>query len=129
MSGGAYNYDDIRSCETVFRYGVEPVYGFGSDDYGDYRRAARESNPLNDRLVSELVYDVFCLIHSYDWFICGDTSGDTYYPDLAFFKAKWLKITPSELVKREIDTSIDNLREELYRGFVNGSDKYGGGRR
>lgn len=41
---------------------------------------------FEDREISELVWDVFDLIHSYDWYASGDTCKETYLKGKAEFK-------------------------------------------
>ena len=41
----------------------------------------------------------------------------TYKADIEYFKNKWLKPTASELAKSEIDKSILEVKEELYKAL------------
>ena len=68
-----------------------------------------EEDPLEDREISELVYDVFCLLHSYDWYKEADTSEDTYRKDVKYFKDKWLN--------KSQDERIDSLRESCRKDY------------
>ena len=90
-------------------------------DYGDegfsQSKYARRNNPLGDKMISELVWDVFCLLHSYDWYMEGDTSKETYLEDLKRFKNKWLKVSEKELVQREIDKTLVEARRDLMLSF------------
>lgn len=72
---------------------------------------------MKDKQVSELCWDLFCLMHSFDWMISGDTGDETYEADLRYFKDKWLKATPKILAKREVDKSLAELKEDLYNEF------------
>lgn len=78
---------------------------------------ARKINPMEDKQVSELVWDVFCLLHSLDWYQSADTCEETYREDLAYFKNKWFKKTDKEMSKEEIDKQISELKEDLYKTF------------
>ena len=42
---------------------------------------------MGDPEISALVYDLFCLLHSYDWAESGDTDMDAYQKDVEIFKA------------------------------------------
>ena len=75
------------------------------------------NNPLGDPEISALVYDVFCLLHSYDWAESGDTDMDAYQKDVAAFKKRWFKKTRAAQIKEMIDICADNLKEDLYRAF------------
>ena len=55
MSGGRFDYIDSRCKSEIF----------GWDD--------RFRNVFEDREISELIFDVFDLIHDYDWYASGDT--------------------------------------------------------
>ena len=49
MSGGRFNYMDSTIKNEIFGWTNKPI------------------NVFEDREISELVWDVFDLIHSYDW--------------------------------------------------------------
>jgi hypothetical protein len=119
MSGGAFDYDNDALCHKVFDWTVYPINSLGEKgEYDSSRKRARRIDPLHDKMLSELLYDVFCLLHSLDWYGSGDCVEDIYLKDIAYFKSKWLKASVSELSKREIDASIDELREELYHTLL-----------
>ena len=112
MSGGHFNYQNDSLCEEIF--GIYPNYG----DRGFSRSAqARRKNPFKDFIISELVYDVFCLLHSFDWYESGDTGEEDYREDVMRFKDKWLATQPSARVKEIVDDEIIRLRDELYKSF------------
>lgn len=110
MSGGRFNYQNDYLCYDIFNV---------SCNYGERgfkcSKEARKINPLEDKMISEIVFDVFCLLHSYDWYASSDTSEKTYREDIKYFKDKWFKKSPDMLVKEEIDKSITELKEELYK--------------
>lgn len=113
MSGGHWNYTNDYLCNDIFGYRCEPGYGIGSKSQSDNAMTARIVNPMDDRMVSEMVYDVFCLLHSYDWCISGDTNSEDYRADLIAFKKKWLSRDGESLIDTEIDKRIDMLRKEI----------------
>ena len=98
MSGGRFDYIDSRCKSEIF----------GWDD--------KFRNVFEDREISELIFDVFDLIHAYDWYDSGDTSEGTWLTAKDVFKKKWLK-RDDERVKRVIDNAIDEVREELYKTY------------
>ena len=120
MSGGHFNYQNDRLCEEIYQYMVLPNYG----ERGFSQSAtARRINPLEDLVISELVFDVFCLLHSFDWYESGDTCEETYREDVARFKDKWLKAPLTSRAKEIVDDEIIRLREELYTAFnIEGGD-------
>lgn len=110
MSGGAFNYTNDRACQEIFSW-MSPDYG----EYGFSKaKDARKLNPFEDRQLSELCWDMFCLLHSLDWYKSGDTGEDTYFKDVRYFKDKWIVKGGEAIQKEEIDKSIEELREELY---------------
>jgi hypothetical protein len=90
-------------------------------DYGEegfsQSKYARRNNPLGDKMISELVWDVFCLLHSYDWYESGDICYETYLEDLKRFKGKWLNVPTDELVRREVEKALAEARADLYKTF------------
>ena len=110
MSGGRFNYENDYLCSGIFN-----IYCDYGEDGFKCSKEARKRNPLEDKMISELVFDVFCLLHSYDWYASGDTSEKTYQEDIKYFKDKWLKKPADKLIKDEIDKDIAELKEELYK--------------
>ena len=118
MSGGHFNYQNDRACEEVFDWDVSPDYGMGDKSYHKHVNVARRMNPLEDVILSELVYDVFCLLHSCDWYKSGDTGEETYLKDVAYFKAKWLGTPVQDIVNREINAACEDLKIRLKKELV-----------
>lgn len=114
MSGGHFNYDNDRACNEIFGWGVSADYG---TEGFEQSKLARRINPLEDLVISELVFDVFCLLHSYDWYRSGDTCEETYRDDVKRFKQKWLKSLPKTHIKEIVNDETARLRDELYKSF------------
>lgn len=114
MSGGLWDYRNDDLAREIFTWSMSPNYGNKGFSQAN---AARARNPLEDKMISELVWDVLCLLHSFDWYKCGDTCEDTYKKDLKYFKNKWLKVTPNELLLREIDKTLVEARVSLKQSF------------
>ena len=114
MSGGYWNYENDRAARTIFGWNMDVDYG---EDGFKQSKNARRKNPLGDKMVSELVWDVFCLLHSYDWYIEGDTCKETYMDDLKRFKTKWLGVPLEEMWLREIDKALTEAKEDLIKTF------------
>lgn len=125
MSGGRWNYGECNLGYDMFP-GCDVCYGLGDDNkskYGNYTesvRLARKHNPMEDKQLSELVFDVLCLIYSADWYKSGDTGEDCYRQDVSYFKEKWLNVKANDAIKAEIDKAIDEMKEELYEEFLQG---------
>ena len=98
MSGGRFDYVDSRCKSEIFGWSDKPT------------------NVFEDKEISALIWDVFDLIHDYDWYASGDTCEETYLKAKAKFKKKWLK-HDEKRIKMVIDNAIDEVREELYKTY------------
>ena len=98
MSGGNFNYVDATLRDEI--------YGWSETWH----------NVFEDREISELVWDILDLIHDYDWYVSGDTSKETYLNAKADFKNKWFN-NRDVVVKRVIDTAIEEVKAELYETY------------
>ena len=72
---------------------------------------------MGDPEISALVYDVFCLLHSYEWAESGDTDMDAYQKNVEIFKSQWFKKARKDRIKEMIDISTEKLKEDLYKVF------------
>ena len=126
MSGGRFDYKNDSLSSEIFGWDISARYGIGErEDYPESVAQARKQNPMKDRLLSELVYDVFCLLNSLDYWLSGDISELQYRNDVNLFKKKWLKAPSEELVTREIERTtqelqevLDTLKVDLYRDLL-----------
>ena len=109
MSGGYFNYSNDDAARNIFGYGTAITYGL-KDLQGEAKQVASD-NPLEDHEISELVYDVFCLLHSFDWYKESDTSYETYQKDVAYFKGKWLRGDSSERMGRLTAQAIERIKD------------------
>ena len=119
MSGGYWNYYQCNLGDDMFP-GCDVCYGLGDNTkskYGHYTESvkrARQLDPMEDKQISELVFDVLCLIYSADLYKEADIGEERYRADIKFFKEKWLLQKPEQLVRDEIDKSIKEAQDELY---------------
>ena len=109
MSGGYFNYSNDTAARDIFGYGPAITYGL-KDLQGEAKQVAKD-NPLEDHEISELVYDVFCLLHSFDWYKGSDTDYETYQKDVAFFKNKWFRGDSSERMERLTAQAIERIKD------------------
>lgn len=121
MSGGHFDYKNDYLCDEIFGYDLSPEYNL--EGAKKLSRTAAKKNPFEDRVISELVFDVFCLMHSYDWFISGDTNESIYCEDVEYFKEKWLDCDNKELSKRIADESLEDCRDEMYKALGINTEK------
>ena len=97
MSGGRWNYNQCNLGYEMFP-GCDVCYGIGNDERNKYRnysgnvKLARKLNPMEDKQISELVFDVLCLIYSADWYKSSDIEENYYREDVKAFKEKWLNV-------------------------------------
>lgn len=114
MSGGRFDYSNDRACREIFGWHIDCDYG---EQGFSQSKLARRLNPLEDAVISELVFDVFCVLHSYDWYASGDCCEDTYRADVKRLKDKWLKSMRGKRAKEIVDDELDAVREKLYLAF------------
>lgn len=100
MSGGRFMYADERARNEIFGY-----------DYD------KPTNVFEDWEISELVWDVFNLIHDFDWYASGDTCKETYLKQKAAFKKKWFQNNRKDRIKRIIEESLSETKRELFETF------------
>ena len=72
---------------------------------------------MGDPEILALAYDVFCLLHSYEWAESGDTDMDAYQKDVEIFKSQWFQKARKDRIKEMIDISTEKLKEDLYKVF------------
>jgi hypothetical protein len=117
MSGGCWNYMNDSAASEILGYHIYVGYGLDSDRHEkNYKQVIRD-NPLGDPEISALVYDLFCLLHSYDWAESGDTDMDAYQKEVEIFKSRWFKTARIDRIKEIINISTETLKNELYQAF------------
>lgn len=110
MSGGSLNYLSYH-FDDLFNY--TPHYG---EEGHKLSQKARKFNPMEDKEVSELVWDVACLLHSLEWYQSSDISEEKYREDLQWFKNKWLGVTGNDVVERykqDLKDSFERILKEM----------------
>ena len=99
MIGGMFYGSDTTVKNILFRWSDEPI------------------NVFEDEVISELVWDVFSLIQSLDYYKSRDTSKDAYLNDKEAFKKKWLGKSKGSVARKIVDESIEDLRQKLHETF------------
>lgn len=99
--GGYFDYQDARLKSEIFGWSDE---------------AWRGRNVLEDRELSEMLFDMLNLLHDYDWYASGDTGESDYLEAKTAFKNKWLK-NPRVRVRHVVDTAVEEMRQELYKTY------------
>ena len=108
MSGGRWNYIQSTLANDLFDWRLSLDYG---DDGRRQSKHARRLNPMGDREISEIVWDVLCLVQSRDWNLSGDTCDETYMKDVKAFKEKWLKRTDADVIASYKNDLMDYAKE------------------
>ena len=98
MSGGRFNYLDSQLKSEIYGWTDKPI------------------NVFEDKEISQLIWDVFELIHAYDWYDSGDTSEKNYLEEKKKFKDKWLR-EDSDRCKLIVDEALAEVKAELYKTF------------
>ena len=98
MSGGRFNYIDSQLKSEIFGWADKP------------------RNVFEDKEISQLIWDVFELIHAYDWYDSGDTSEKNYLEEKKKFKDKWLR-EDRDRCKLIVDEALTEVKAELYKTF------------
>ena len=122
MSGGELAREIDNLGYKIFGWDVDIDYELDGELHKVSAQKARKKDPLEDKEISELVFDTLCLVHSYDWYMNGDTSEEQYHSDINVFKDKWLKRTGEGRIKDEIEKSLAEARAQLYRDLLNQSE-------
>lgn len=78
MSGGYWNYSNDVLCREILGYECNTRSGLAGHEHDTCLKAIRHRNELNDPEISGLVYDLFCLLHSYDWAVSGDIDSEFF---------------------------------------------------
>ena len=120
MSGGHWDYQNDTLSSEIFGWNMGVDYG--EIGFSQSKKAAK-INPLEDHEISEMLWDMLCILHSYDWYASGDTCEETYRADVERFKKKWLGKTTKARVQKVVDIELERAREEVYRTFGLEGDK------
>ena len=113
MSGGYFCGHTDRLAEDLFAFQY-PHYG--QNGFSE-STLARQQNPLEDKTISELTWDLLCVLHAFDYYKSGDIGEDAYREDVDYFKAKWCKPYSKKRTKEIVDAEVAALRAELYHDF------------
>lgn len=97
MSGGRFNYMDSTLKSEIFGWGDNPI------------------NVFEDREISLLVWDVLELIHDWDWYASGDTGEGAWLEAKNAFKKKWFTTPRRDRLKKIIDETAEEYKQEMYK--------------
>lgn len=109
MSGGLWDYRNNDLEYNIFGY---------SENNG------RIPNVFEDQEISNMIYEIFELLRTFDYYKSGDYDKTDYLEVKRKFKEKWLHNTdPLERTRDIIEEKISELRKELYETFLEGTNE------
>lgn len=106
MSGGYWDYKNNELRDEIFGY----IYERDGEK-------VNIPNVLEDKILSEMVWDMLNMLGDFDYYKCGDTCKETWIKSKQEFKKKWLSKDNKNLYKEIIDKSLEELRDELYKSI------------
>lgn len=114
MSGGSHDY---VYCTLANELRIPSGhYGLSNDgEYAENVIETRRIDPMEDEELSEMMYDVSCLLHSLEWYCSGDNREERYIKDKERFKNKWLRNAERPVTDKErmIEETCDRLERML----------------
>lgn len=120
MSGGTFEYKQYGLAEEIFGYRMNLDYG--EEGFKQSKMAARK-DPLHDVELSEMLWDMLCIVHSFDYWDSGDTGEERYRTDVKHFKEKWLGKTPEQRTKKMISDALERAKEDAEIAFGERSEE------
>lgn len=111
MSGGCWNYMNDSAASEILGYHIYVGYGLDSERHNENYKMVVRDNPLGDPEISALVYDVFCLLHSYDWAESGDTDMNDYAKDGSPYLAIFCHVRKKDVPK--FLAALEDLKKSM----------------
>lgn len=87
MSGGSLNYLAFKMNDELYD---QACVHYSNVDNPKEAICARRDDPFEDSDISELVFDVACVVHALEWYKSGDICEETYREILAKFKKNYM---------------------------------------
>lgn len=109
MSGGSHNYEYSSLAMSLDI--PSGHYGYIREDNEEYEYV-RKTNPMEDIELSELMYDVSCLLHSLEWYQSADTDEECYRKDVDTFKKKWFDTPRTDRLEKMIEAIFEKSKQE-----------------
>lgn len=122
MSGGHFEHIHTDICNRIFDWQLNVTADFTSKTQRRSALKARRLNPLEDVELSEMLYDLCCILKAYDWYVSGDTSIENYTQAKDYFKNKWFGKSQKERLELQCEKALDQLRVDMYQ-MVKGVEK------
>ena len=108
MSGGSLDYLAYKMNDELFRKCDVHYSNVSNPNETTY---ARSDDPFEDRDISELVFDVGCIIHALEWYKSGDICEETYREVLSKFKKSYFleDVLDSRVCKKAFELACDDI--------------------
>lgn len=123
MSGGYFSYTDQELCNNIF--GIDPSLA-GGPTYKSGIKLAIFRDPMEDREISELVYDVICLLHEFDYYQEYDTSRESYLAAKKRFKKKWFSTSPDKRLQTQLGHALSSIDQAASKAKNNLKEMFDG---
>lgn len=123
MSGGQFDYFHDKITQQVYDWEVDANDDLGSKAQVWSANKARKMDPLNDVELSEMLYDLACVMKAHDWFRSGDTGPEDYDEAKQYFKNKWFGKTQKQRIDDQVEKAAIQLKREV-RNMLKQEDIY-----
>lgn len=117
MSGGHFDYFHDKITQQIFDWNIDVNDDMGSKDQVRAANIARQMNPLNDVELSEMLYDLACVMKAHDWYISCDTGPESYDEAKQYFKEKWFGKTQKQRINAQVERAALQLKRDIKNMF------------
>lgn len=103
MSGGYWNYEDTRLKNEIFQYRNVPW------------------NALEDAELSTMLFELFEVLHQFDWYKSDDSDKEDYLAAKKAFKKKWMRNTNyrKDVLRKIIEDEFEAKKNEVIEMIEN----------
>ena len=119
MSGGHFDYFHDKITQQIFDWNVDAYYNLGSEEQCRGAVIARRMDLLNDVELSEMLYDLTCVLKAHDWWRSGDCGAECYNEAKQYFKEKWFGKTQRQRIEAQVDKAVRQFRRDVNDIFGN----------
>ena len=119
MSGGHFNYFHDKITQDIFGWNIDADYNLGAEEQKKGAVLARAMNPLNDVELSEMLYDLACVLKAHDWWRSGDCGVECYNNAKRYFKKKWFGKTQKQRIEAQVNKAVEQFRQDVGEMFEN----------
>lgn len=117
MSGGHFDYFHDKITQQIYNWELDAGYNLGSKEQVWSANKARHMDPLNDVELSEMLYDLACVMKAHDWYVSGDTGPEDYDEAKQYFKNKWFGKTQKQRIDAQVEKAAIQLKRKIKNMF------------